>query len=154
MKLIANNKKASFNYFLSDFMQAGIVLEGSEVKSLRLGGASLDDSFVFFRDGEIFLKNAYIKPYDKATSFAPDSRKTRKLLLNKAEIIKLQQKAQQKGFSCVPTKIYFEGGLVKVEIALAKGKKLYDKRDTLKEKSTKKDIETATRNFEKNKFAN
>lgn len=149
MELITNNKKAGFNYFLSDFVQAGIVLEGSEVKSLRFGHASLDDSFVFVKDGEVFLKNCYIKPYEKSSSFTPDSRRSRKLLLNKSEILKLSQRMREKGYSCVPTKMYFEGGLVKVEIALAKGKKLFDKRDTLKEKSTKKDIEIATRNFQK-----
>lgn len=149
MKLITNNKKAGFNFFLSDFVQAGIVLEGSEVKSLRSGHASLDDSFVFVKDGEVFLKNCYIKPYEKSSSFTPDSRRSRKLLLNKSEITKLSQRMREKGFSCVPTKMYFEGGLVKVEIALAKGKKLFDKRDTLKEKSTKKAIDLATRNFQK-----
>lgn len=150
MKLIANNKKASFNYFLSDFIQAGIVLEGSEVKSLRLGYANLDDSFVFLKDGEVFLKNAYIKPYEKSSSYIPDSRRSRKLLLNKMEIVRLEQKMRQKGFSCVPTKIYFQGGFVKVEIALAKGKKLYDKRDTLKEKSVQREIQNISKNFSKN----
>ena len=152
MKLITNNKKAGFNYFLSDFIQAGVVLEGSEVKSLRSGQASLDDSFVFIKDGEVFLKNCYIKPYEKSSSFTPDSRRSRKLLLNRGEITKLTQKMREKGYSCVPTKMYFENGLVKVEIALAKGKKLYDKRDTLKDKSVKKDIEIAARNFDKNKI--
>ena len=149
MKLIANNKKASFNYFLSDFIQAGIVLEGREVKSLRLGHANLDDSFVFLKDGEVFLKNAYIKPYEKSSSYTPDSRRSRKLLLNKMEIVRLEQKMRQKGFSCVPTKIYFQGGFVKVEIALAKGKKLYDKRDTLKEKSVQREIQNISKNFSK-----
>ncbi len=152
MKIITNNKKAKFNYFLSDFLQTGIVLEGSEVKSLRSNHANLEDSFVFIKDHEVFLKNCYIAPYEKAAAYIPDSRRSRKLLLNKNEIIKLEQKMKQKGFSCVPTKMYFEGGLVKVEIALAKGKKLYDKRDTQKEKSTQKEIDVATRNFAKNKF--
>lgn len=144
MKVISNNKKAFFNYFVSDLVEAGIVLEGCEVKSVRAGGASLTDSFVVVKNGEIFLKNAYIKPYEKTTSFKPDERRTRKLLLNKSEIQKFERMVKEKGFSIVATKIYFnQTGKVKVEIGLAKGKKLYDKRQTLKEKSIKRDVERA-----------
>lgn len=144
MKVISNNKKAFFNYFVSDLVEAGIVLEGCEVKSVRAGGASLTDSFVVVKNGEMFLKNAYIKPYEKATSFKPDERRTRKLLLNKSEIQKFERMVKEKGFSIVATKIYFnQTGKVKVEIGLAKGKKLYDKRQTLKEKSIKRDVERA-----------
>lgn len=144
MKVISNNKKAFFNYFVSDLVEAGIVLEGCEVKSVRAGGASLTDSFVVVKNGEMFLKNAYIKPYEKTTSFKPDERRTRKLLLNKSEIQKLERMVKEKGFSIVATKIYFnQTGKVKVEIGLAKGKKLYDKRQTLKEKSIKRDVERA-----------
>lgn len=144
MKVISNNKKAFFNYFVSDLVEAGIVLEGCEVKSVRAGGASLTDSFVVVKNGEMFLKNAYIKPYEKTTSFKPDERRTRKLLLNKSEIQKFERMVKQKGFSIVATKIYFnQTGKVKVEIGLAKGKKLYDKRQTLKEKSIKRDVERA-----------
>ena len=142
MKVISNNKKAFFDYFVSDLVEAGIVLEGCEVKSVRAGGASLTDSFVIVKNGEMFLKNAYIKPYEKTTSFKPDERRTRKLLLNKSEIQKFERMAKEKGFSIIATKIYFnEANKVKVEIGLAKGKKLYDKRQTLKEKSVKRDIE-------------
>lgn len=142
MKVVSNNKKAFFDYFVSDLLEAGIVLEGCEVKSVRNGGASLLDSFVVVKNGEMFLKNAYIKSYEKTNSFKPDERRTRKLLLNKSEILKYERLAKEKGFSIVATKIYFnEKNKVKVEIGLAKGKKLYDKRQTLKEKAVKRDIE-------------
>ena len=142
MKIVSNNKKAFFDFFISDLLETGIVLEGCEVKSVRAGGASLTDSFVVVKNGEMFLKNAYIKPYEKTSSFKPDERRSRKLLLNKAEILKYERMAKEKGFSIVATKIYFnDAGKVKVEIGLAKGKKLYDKRQTLKDKAVKRDIE-------------
>lgn len=142
MKIISNNKKAFYNFFVSDLVEAGIVLEGCEVKSVRAGGASLADSFVVIKNGEMFLKNAYIKPYEKTSSFKPDEKRTRKLLLNKSEIQKFERMAKEKGFSIVATKIYInQSNKVKVEIGLAKGKKLYDKRQTLKEKSVKREIE-------------
>ena len=142
MRVISNNKKAFYNYFVSDLVEAGIVLEGCEVKSVRAGGASLTDSFVVVKNGEMFLKNAYIKTYEKTSSYKPDERRTRKLLLNKSEIQKFERMVKEKGFSIVATKIYFNNSnKVKVEIGLAKGKKLYDKRQTLKEKSVKRDIE-------------
>ncbi len=142
MKVVSNNKKAFFDFFISDLLEAGIVLEGCEVKSVRAGGASLTDSFVVVKNGEMFLKNAYIKPYEKTSSFKPDERRSRKLLLNKAEILKFERMAKEKGFSIVATKIYFnDAGRVKVEIGLAKGKKLYDKRRSLKDKAVKRDIE-------------
>lgn len=141
MKVISNNRKAFYDYFVSDLVEAGIVLEGCEVKSVRSGGVSLLDSFVIIKNGEMFLKNAYIKTYDKTTSFKPDERRTRKLLLNKSEIQKFQRMVKEKGFSIIATKIYIKSGRVKVEIGLAKGKKLYDKRATLKEKSIQRDVE-------------
>lgn len=142
MKIISNNRKAFFEYFVSDLVEAGIVLEGSEVKSVRSGGVSLLDSFVVIKGGEMFLKNAYIKSYENTTSFKPDERKTRKLLLNKAEIAKFERMVKEKGFTIVPTKIYInQRGKVKVEIGLAKGKKLHDKRATLKERQIKKDLQ-------------
>ena len=142
MKIISNNKKAFFDYFVSDLVEAGIVLEGSEVKSVRAGGASLLDSFVLVKGGEMFLKNAYIKPYEKATTFKPDERRSRKLLLNRSEIAKFERMVKEKGCTIVATKLYInKAGKVKVEVGLAKGKKLYDKRQTLKEKAIKRDIE-------------
>lgn len=147
MKIIANNKKAYFDYFISNNIEAGIALKGSEVKSVRDGGISLNESYVKIVGNEIFLINAYIKPFEKASSFVPDSRRTRKLLLKKSEIQKLAQKVEQKGLTIVPLKVYFKGNLVKVEIGIGKGKKLFDKRETLKEKSVKREIENANKNF-------
>ena len=146
-QIIANNKKAFFEYFIEETFSAGIVLEGAEVKSVRAGGVSLADSFVVIKNSEVFLKNAYIKPFEKATAFAPNERKDRKLLLNKREIQKLVRAKQEKGYTIVPLKVYFKDNLVKVDIALAKGKKLYDKKETLKEKSQKREIEQAIKNI-------
>jgi len=141
MEIIANNKKAFFNFFISDLTEAGIELKGCEVKSIRNGGISLAESFVIIRGKEVFLQNAYIKPFEKATSFVPDERRTRKLLLHKAEIEKLEKKVKEKGFSIMPTKVYMKKGKVKIEIGLAKGKKLYDKRETMKERQAQREID-------------
>lgn len=140
MKNVVFNKKATHNYFILSTYETGIVLKGSEVKSIREGGLSLNDSFVMIRNGEVFLKNAYIKPYSKTANFVPEPRQDRKLLLHKEEIDKLKAKVSQKGFTLVPTKAYFSGSLVKVEIGLAKGKQLFDKKDTLKEKDIIRDV--------------
>ncbi len=141
MDIVANNKKAFFNYFISDLTEAGIELQGCEVKSIRDKGISLAESYVVLKKGELFLLNAYIKPFEKATSFVPSERRTRKLLLHKAEIEKFERKVKEKGFSIMPTKVYFKNGKVKVEIGLAKGKKLYDKREVMKEKEVKKTLD-------------
>lgn len=146
IKVICSNKKAYHNYFISDTYEAGIVLLGSEVKSIRDGGVSINDSFVSIKNAEVWLKNAFIKPYEKTTSFAPNSSRNRKLLLNRIEINKLTRNVQEKGYSIIPLKVYLKDGLVKVEIGLGKGKKLYDKRETLKEKSISKQIERETKN--------
>ena len=147
MKVITNNKKAYFDYFISDTIEAGIVLEGSEVKSIRGGGVSLNESYVKIINNEVFLINAYIKPFEKASSFAPDSKRTRKLLLSRAQIVKLSQKVSERGLTIVPLRVYLKGSLVKVEIGVGKGKKLFDKRETLKEKTAKREIETISKNF-------
>ena len=115
MKVIAVNKKATHNYFISDNFQAGIVLNGSEVKSVRSGGISINEAFIVIRNGEVFLKNAYIKLYDKTSAFATDEKRNRKLLLNKSEILKLQKKVEAEGFTLIPLKVYFLGSLVKIE---------------------------------------
>lgn len=141
MEVIYNNKKAYFNYFISDTIEAGVELKGAEVKSVRDGGVSLAESFVQVKKGELFLINSYIKPFEKATSYAPNERRTRKLLLHKKEIEKFVKKVQEKGFSIMPTKVYLKNGKVKVEIGLAKGKKLYDKRDVMKEREEKKTVD-------------
>jgi len=151
MEIIASNKKAFFNYFISDLTEAGIELQGCEVKSIRDKGVSLAESYVVFKKGELFLLNAYIKPFEKATSFIPNERRTRKLLLHKREIEKFERMVKEKGFSIMPTKIYFKNGKVKVEIGLAKGKKLYDKREVMKEKEVKKTLDRymkSKQNFE------
>lgn len=140
MKIISVNKKARFNYNIVGTYEAGIVLIGSEVKSVRDGGISINESFVFFKNNELFLKNAYIKPYEMATSFNPDSRRTRKLLLNKSEIQKIKRKMDAQGLAVVPVKVYFKQNKVKLEIGLGKGKKLYDKRETLKERTINRNL--------------
>ena len=145
IKVIASNKKAFHNYFISFVAEAGIALEGSEVKSIRLNGISLNESYVFIKNGEIFLKNAYIKSYDHAAAFKPDERRDRKLLLHKREISKFEKAVKEKGFSMVATKVYLSKGKVKVEVALAKGKKLFDKRETLKERAVNREIERFTK---------
>ena len=147
MKLIVNNKKANFEYFIFERFEAGIVLEGSEVKSLRKGEASLLDSFVFVRNQEVFLKNMYIKPYEQSTAFTPDARRDRKLLLSKREILKIDRAVKEKSLTIVPTKVYFKDNLVKVEIATAKGKKLFDKRETIKRREQDRDVERRLKNY-------
>lgn len=141
MKLITENREARHNYFLENAITAGIVLEGSEVKSLRNGKANLKDSYAIIRDGEVFLINCHIANFEKSGAFVPDSRRIRKLLLNKHEIIKLDQKIKEKGYTLIPTKMFFEGSIAKVEIALAKGKKLFDKKDDKMKSDLKRDAE-------------
>jgi len=140
MKSITVNKKARFNYNIVETYEAGIVLVGSEVKSIRNGGISINESFVFFKNNELFLKNAYIKPYEMATNFIPDARQTRKLLLNKSEIEKIKKKMEAQGLAVVPLKVYFKRNNVKIEIGLGKGKKLYDKRETIKERTVTRNL--------------
>ncbi len=135
MKIIAVNKSASFEYFIQEKFEAGIVLEGSEVKSLRAGKASLSESFCEVRGGEVFLKNMHIAVYDKSGAFSTrDSRKDRKLLLHRAEISRIVGKVNEKGFTLVPLRVYFKDALVKAEIALCKGKHTYDKKQALKDR--------------------
>lgn len=141
IKTVCRNKKAGYNYHLSDFMEAGIVLLGAEVKSLREGRASLVDCYARVKQGEIFLYNLHITPYPFAHHIELNPMRTRKLLLNKREIKRLIGKTVEKGYSLIPTKIYFKGGRAKVEIALAKGKKKYDKRRVLKEKELKREMD-------------
>lgn len=128
MKILTENREARHNYFLEQAYEAGIVLVGSEVKSIRAGKANLKDSYVIIRDGEVFLLNCFVSNFDKTGMFKPDERRNRKLLLNRQEIEKLQRKTKEQGYTIVPTKMYFVGDKVKVEIALAKGKHLFDKK--------------------------
>ena len=142
MRLIAVNKSASFEYFIEEKYEAGVVLEGSEVKSLRAGKASLGESFCEIRGGEVFLKNMHIAIYDKSGAFSTrDSRKDRKLLLHKMEISKIVGRVNEKGYTLVPLKIYFKDALVKVEVALCKGKHTYDKKRTLMERDAKRAVD-------------
>ena len=148
MKLITTNKKASFDYFLLETIEAGIVLVGSEVKSIRLGNVNLKDTFIVFdKNSECYLKNMYIKTYDKISFDVPDERRSRKLLLNKREINKLMSKVKEKGFTVVPTKLYFKDNKVKVEIALAKGKHTYDKKETLQNKDIERDMQRQIKRY-------
>ena len=145
-KIVVNNKKAHYEYFLSDFLECGIALKGTEIKSLRKNGGSLNDAYIICKNGEMFLLNMNIPPYDKGNIFNHDQLRTRKLLLHKQEIYKYAKKVQEKGFTIVPTKVYLLKGRAKVEIALAKGKKLFDKRETEKTKSIKKEVDSSIKN--------
>lgn len=143
IKVICSNKKVTFNYFLSDFIEAGLVLTGTEIKSIRQRNVSLNDSYVVFKNHEAFILNMNISVYDKGTVFNHDPLRTRKLLLNKREILKYEQKVIKEGYTIVPTKLYLKKGKAKLEIALGKGKKLYDKRETIKERDDKRNVARA-----------
>ena len=134
LKIISNNRKARFNYFFKEFFEAGIVLMGSEVKSLRDGKANISESYAFDVGGEIFLINSHIPSYKESSYNNHDPNRNRKLLLNKREINKLMGRVNREGFTLIPTKLYFKRGKAKVEIAVAKGKKQYDKRHTKKKR--------------------
>ncbi|WP_022750080.1 SsrA-binding protein SmpB [Lachnobacterium bovis] len=138
-KLIANNKKVRHDYFLEEIYEAGISLAGTEVKSLRMGRCSIKESFIHIEDGEVILYGMHISPYEKGNIFNKDSLRPRKLLMHKKEIQKLIGKIAQKGYTIVPVEVYFKGSLVKVEVALAKGKKLYDKRQDIAKKDQKRE---------------
>ena len=140
-KLIANNKKAYHDYFILDTYEAGIALAGTEVKSLRMGKCSIKEAFIRIENGEIFIYGMHISPYEKGNIFNKDPLRVRKLLLHKSEINKLLGKIKEKGMAIVPLRVYFSGSLVKVEIGLAKGKKLYDKRDDIAKKDQKREAE-------------
>ena len=140
IKIIANNSKAHFNYFLEGFLECGIELKGSEIKSIRRSKASLQDSYVIIRDGEAYILNMHIAPYKEGNIFNHDPLRTRTLLLHKKEIKWFEEKMKKGGFTIVPTRVYFKKGKAKVEIALAKGKKLYDKRETIKQRDMQRSM--------------
>lgn len=142
-KLIANNKKVYHDYFLEETFEAGIALAGTEVKSMRMGKCSIKESFIHIEDGEVILYGMHISPYEKGNIFNKDPLRVRKLLLHKLEIRRLMSKIKEKGYTLVPLQVYFKGSLVKVEIGLARGKKLYDKRDDLAKKDAKREIDRA-----------
>lgn len=140
-KLIANNKKAYYDYFIEDKIEAGICLQGTEVKSLRLGKCSIKESYIKITNGEVFIIGMHIATYENGNIYNHEETRTRKLLLKKSEILKLQQQVDKNGYTLVPLRVYFSNQYAKVEIGLAKGKKKYDKRQSLKEKDMKRQIE-------------
>ena len=142
-KLIANNKKASHDYFLEERYEAGMSLHGTEVKSVRMGKCSIKEAYVHIENGEVILHGCHIAPYEKGNIFNRDPLRPKKLLMHKQEIRKLSQKVKEAGYTIVPVSVYLKGSLVKAEIALAKGKKLYDKRQTLKEKEDRREMDRA-----------
>lgn len=142
-KLICNNKKAYHDFFVEEKFEAGLVLTGTEVKSLRQGKANLNDAFAQVKAEEAFLNNLHISPYDFGNRENHDPDRLRKLLLHKKEIVKLFSKIREQGYTLIPLRLYFKNGLVKVELGLAKGKKLYDKREDLKKKDHQRDMAQA-----------
>jgi SsrA-binding protein len=147
-KLICQNKKAWHHYFIEDRYEAGIALQGTEVKSLREGKANLGDSYGKIEKGEIFLVDAHISPYNFGNRFNHDPLRTRKLLLHKKEIRRLIGKVQERGFTLIPLRLYFSDGKAKVELGLAKGKRLFDKRESLKRKTMERDMERGRKGFD------
>jgi SsrA-binding protein len=147
-KLICNNKKAYHDYFIEEKFEAGMVLTGTEVKSLRMGKANLNDAFAQIKSSEAFLNNLHISPYEFGNRENHDPDRARKLLLHKKEIVKLFSKIREQGYTLIPLRLYFKEGMVKAELGLAKGKKLYDKREDLK----KKDHQREMAQVQKNRF--
>ena len=140
-KLIANNKKAYHDYFILEKYEVGLVLHGTEVKSLRMGKCSIKESFIRVEDGEMYIYGMHISPYEKGNIFNKDPLRVKKLLLHKYEINKLLGKIKEKGYTLVPLQVYFKDGKVKVEIGLARGKKLYDKREAIAKKDQRREAE-------------
>jgi SsrA-binding protein len=143
IKIICRNRKAYFEYAIDDLFEAGLVLKGTEVKALRQGKASIDDAYARFRDGEIYLYNAHISPYSHATVDGHQPERPRKLLLHRYELRRLLGKVQERGYTLIPLKLYFKDEHAKVEIALARGKKKFDKRQTIRQREEKRDMERA-----------
>lgn len=141
VKLIANNKKAYYDYFVEDTFEAGIALHGTEVKSMRMGKCSIKESFIRIQNEEVFVYGMHVSPYEKGNLFNKDPLRVKKLLLHRYEINKIAGKMAEKGYTLVPLKVYFKGSLVKVEIGLAKGKKLYDKRHEIAKKDQRREAE-------------
>ena len=141
--LIAQNRKASHDYFIEDTYEAGLVLQGTEIKSIRAGRVNMKDSFARVERGEVFLHNLHISPYEQGNRYNHEPTRTRKLLLHKKQISKLIGETQQAGYSLVPLKIYIKNGVAKILIGLGKGKKQYDKREDLKRKQDKRDVDRA-----------
>ena len=151
IKIVADNRKASFLYEIIEKYEAGISLYGPEIKSVKSGKVNLSDGYAVIKNGEALLLNVHISPYEKAARENKDPLRTRVLLLHKHEILRLQGKIKEKNLTAVPLKMYLKGGMAKVEIALVKGKKLYDKRDSIKEKENKREMERAAKNSSKSR---
>ncbi len=147
IKIIQENRKAYHEYFIEERFEAGIVLTGTEIKSVRSGGLNLKDSYCVIKHGEIVLLGAHISPYKHGTIYNVDPTRDRKLLLHKKEIRKLIGKVQLKGYTLIPIKAYLKAGLLKIEIGLAKGKELHDKRDSIKQREQKRNIERVMKNY-------
>ena len=146
-KTIANNKKAFHDYFVLESMEAGIELCGTEVKSLRKGGVNLKDSWCSIDDGELWIKGMHISPYEQGNIFNKDPMRVRKLLMHKKEILKLRDKINIEGFTLVPIKLYFKGSIAKILIGLARGKKNYDKRESIKKKDIERQVQKDLKNY-------
>ena len=144
---VAQNRKAYHDYFIEDKFEAGIALSGTEVKSIRQGNLNLKDSFCGVKNGELFLYGMHISPYEKGNIFNKDPRRTRKLLMHKREILRLGARAQQDGYAIIPLSVYFSGPRVKVELGLARGKKLYDKREATAKRDAKREMDRALKNI-------
>lgn len=146
-RTLVTNRKARHNFHILETYEAGIALVGTEVKSLREGKGNLQDSFARIENGELFLYNMHISPYEKGNIYNKDPRRTRKLLMHKREIYRLAGKVQEKGLTLIPLSLYLKNGIVKVELALAKGKALYDKRESIKRKTVKREMERALKDY-------
>ena len=147
MKIIATNKSASFEYFIEEKYEAGIVLEGNEIKSLRAGNVNMNDCFCFVRGNDVSVKNMHIALYDKSDAFSTkNTRRDRKLLLHKAELAKIAGKINRQGYTLVPLKMYFKGSLVKIEIALCKGKHTYDKKQAIADRDVQRSVDREIKN--------
>lgn len=147
MKIIAENRKAFHDYFIDDTIECGIVLSGSEVKSARNAKMNLRDSYVSIKNGEVFLINAHISTYDKTSAFILNETRMRKLLLHKSEIAKLERKVKEKGFTLIPTKAYFNNSVLKIEVGVAKGKQLFDKKHDKMKKDSERDTQREIKNI-------
>lgn len=147
IKVIADNRHARFEYFVLDSYETGIVLNGDEVKSIRRGAANLRDGFGIIIKGEVFLRNCHITPYEKGSYFNSEARRDRKLLLKRSEIAKLSIKVNEKGLTLIPLKLYLKGSLIKLELGLCQGKKLYDKRETLKRRTQDRETQRAIKEY-------
>lgn len=141
MKLIANNKKAYHDYFIEDKLECGVALHGTEVKSMRMGKCSIKEAFIRIENGEVYVYGMHVSPYEKGNIFNKDPLRVKKLLLHRQEINKLVGKIKEKGYTLVPLQVYFKSGKVKVEIGLARGKKLYDKREDIAKKDQRRETE-------------